>query len=294
MRNWIFLPFILFLVTTQKARCESDDLDTQIVLNTFKISNPKSSATVFVLSPRNPGAPYLMVTALHVFSKMDGDDATLYLRKKDDKDPDLWVKVPLKIKVRENGKALWTKHADADVAVLPFTPPADVAISGLSIDRLASDDTLKQFEIHPGDPLKCIGYPHPNQFNSGPAWFPVVRLGCIAGYPLTPMLKYRTFLADIDIFEGNSGGPVYFTDSGRIVGGKTHDGRIQFIVGMVSEQHFIDDKYETPYESGQFRHRLNLGVIVNAATIRETIDLLPKSALGTASGAPSVDAKSGK
>ncbi len=277
MRPFCVLSLACVLIAAPSARCESDDLDTQLMLNTFKISNPKSSATVWAIARPAAETQVILVTAAHVFSKMEGDEATLNLRKKDDKDADIWVKSPIKIKVRNDGKPLWTKHPDADVAALFFTPGADNRIAGLSLDLLATDDTLKKNEIHPGDTLKCTGFPHPVQFNSGAAWFPVVRLGCIAGFPLTPMSKYKTFLADINIFEGNSGGALYFTEANRFVAGKTQPGRIQFIIGLLSEQHFINDKFDTTYESGQFKHRLGLGVIANSGMIRETIDLLLKS-----------------
>lgn len=283
MRPIIVLPLMCVLFAAFNLCAETDDLDTQLMLNTFKISNPKSSATVFVIVRPSPDDAkknqYVLVSALHVFSKMEGDEATLYLRKKEGKDSDEWAKVAVKLKVREDGKALWTKHPNADVAVLPFSPPPDAPVAGLPLSLLATDEMLKHYEIHPGDTLKCTGYPHPNQFDTGAAWFPVVRQGCIAGFPLTPSTKYKTFLADFNTFEGNSGGPVYFTENNRYYGGKTQEGRIQFILGLLSLQHFINDKYDNVYESGTFRHRLCLGVIVNAAMIRETIELLPKSAL---------------
>ena len=33
--------------------------------------------------------------------------------------------------------------------------------------------------------------------------------GRIASYPITPTSKTRTFLLDFEVFEGNSGGPVF-------------------------------------------------------------------------------------
>ena len=273
------------------ARCESDDLDTQLMLNTFKISNAKSNATVWALALPAPDACVILVSAAHVFTKMEGDEATLNLRKKDSKDEDLWIQAPVKIKIRNEDKALWTKHPDADVAVMRYATPLGLCLTGVPLELLATDEILKQYEIHPGDTLKCTGYPHPVQFNSGSAWFPIVRQGCIAGFPLTPMSKYKTFIADINVFEGNSGGAFYCTDSNRFYNGKTQGGRVQFIIGLLSEQHFLNDKYETAYESGTFKHRLGLGVVVNAKMIRETIDLLKKSEPQVPLSSVSTDAK---
>jgi hypothetical protein len=168
--RWIgVLSCACVLFAASIARCSSDDLDTQLMLNTFKISNAKSNATVWALARPAPDTGVILVSAAHVFTKMEGDEATLNLRKKDFKDADLWVKEPVKIKIRNDGKALWTKHPDADVAVMLYAPPQGLAITGVSPELLATDEMLKQYEIHPGDTLKCTGYPHPVQFNSGSA-----------------------------------------------------------------------------------------------------------------------------
>ncbi len=281
MRAALLTLPLLVAVIGLNSHAQSDDLDTQVVLNTFKIGNPKSSATVFIMSRPAPDdekkTQFFLVTALHVFSKMEGDEATLHLRKLVGKSGDEWVKAPTKIKVRQDGKDLWTKHPTADVAVMPFTPPADVPVRGLPLDLLATDEQLKLYEIHPGDTMKHVGYPHPNQFEANAAGFPIVRQGCIASYPLIPTAKNKTFICDFNTFEGNSGGPVYFTENNRYYGGQTQTGRVQLILGLLSLQHFLNDKFENPYESGVFKHRLGLGVIVQAPIVRETIELLFKA-----------------
>lgn len=282
MQKNILIVTLVCVCSLSFAESAPSDLDTQLVLSTFRISNPKSSATVFFLTREIADGnakkmQRILVTANHVLEKAEGEEATLFLRKKETKDgEDSWTKSPFKIKIRDKEKLLWSRVAGVDVAVMVVTLPGEIEVPALPLDLLASDATLKKYEIHPGDTIKCVGYPHPNQFTPNEAWFPVVRQGCIAGYPLLPTKKTRTFLADFNTFEGNSGGVVYLSENNRFYEGKTQEGRTQMILGLLSSQHFLDEKFTHVYESGTFRQRLGLGSIVWASAIREAIELLPK------------------
>jgi S1-C subfamily serine protease len=81
---------------------------------------------------------------------------------------------------------------------------------------LIDDQKLSEFEIHPGDELNVLGYPL-GFGNVGD--FPVLRSGKIASYPLVPTSENPFFLPDFRVFQGNSGGPVYFVQSNRVYGG---------------------------------------------------------------------------
>ena len=95
----------------------------------------------------------------------------------------MYEKAPVKLRVRQAGKVLWTKHPSLDVAILPVALPADVVVPTVSVDLLASDADLKKYEIHPGDTVRSIGYPHPNQFEPSMAGFGVVRRDASPGFP---------------------------------------------------------------------------------------------------------------
>ena len=125
-----------------------------------------------------------MVTAEHILSRTKGDEVTVVLHKR--KPDGTYEKAPTKLRVRQAGKILWKKHPAADVAILPISPPAESVPAVVPIDLLASDADLERNEIHPGDSVHCLGFPHPNQFEPSEAGFGVVRSGCIAGYPLLP------------------------------------------------------------------------------------------------------------
>lgn len=258
--------------TTQPA-----DLHTQLMLSTFKLANPESTGTSFVLCRPLPGEPsrkqYILVSAEHAFSKMKGDKATLLLRK--DEGNDSYEKRPLTLTVRKTGKDLWTRHPTQDVAVMVITPPPDAPIPAPSVDLLADDAELKKYEIHPGDLLHSMGYPHANQFSAGEEGFSVVRLGCLASFPLLPTRERHTFLVDFNVFEGDSGGPVYLCETNRWYNGKAHSGPTGLILGVVSGQHWLNEDFKAVYQSATFHQRLGLAIVVHASAVKEAIDLLP-------------------
>ncbi|HUY35878.1 MAG TPA: trypsin-like peptidase domain-containing protein [Pirellulales bacterium] len=276
----LLLTVATCLATSGTARADADDLGTRLMHSTFKLTNGTTNGTVFLLSrPKADGQPQtILITAAHVVEQMVGDEVDLLTRKHG---PDDSVeKVPVKIRLRQEGKPLWAKHPALDVAALAITLPKDVEPMLLSVDLLATDDMLKQYEVHPGDLLRCVGYPHSGQFESNPAGFPVARLGCVASFPLVPTKKTNGFLFDFNVFEGDSGAPVFLEEHNRFYAGKSHEGRVQLILGLISGQHMIDEQYKMIYQSGMTRHRMGLAIVVHGASIREAIELLPKPSEG--------------
>jgi hypothetical protein len=281
------VPGILFvglaLACGRPLHAQERDLDTRMMLATYKVANAESTGTGFILSRPSPGEPgrsqYLLVTARHVLERMKGEEATIVFRKK--AADGAFAKVPLRLRIRKDGKDLWTKHPTADVGVIEITPPPEAAPPTVPVDLLATDATLARYEVHPGDLVKSVGYPHANQFEPSPSGFAVARLGCIASYPLLPTKQTRTFLFDFNVFEGDSGSPVYLSENGRIFGDKGEPARAQAILGLVSGQHFLDEEFKMVYQTGKFRHRMGMGIVVHATLIRETIDLMPQKAKGT-------------
>jgi hypothetical protein len=205
---------------------------------------------------------YVLVTAAHVFEAIGGDTAILALRKKE---PDGgYTATPWPIKLRDNGKPLYVKAPDADVAALYVDMPDDLNVVILPNSFLADDDALKQFEIHPGDELLCLGFP---LYISSESGFPILRSGKIASYPIIPTTINKHIYFDFRVFEGNSGGPVYFVDHDRVYGGTTHLGEtVQFVLGLVTSQ------LESRVYNNQF---VELASVVPAPYIREAINLLP-------------------
>jgi hypothetical protein len=257
---------------------EHFELNTILMRSTFKIQGENGYAgTAFILGKPlkknldKPRAFYVLITAAHVLEKMTGNKATLFLRKKVG---NIYEKIPHPITIRDTNKELWIKHPEADVAAMYVSLPNNIDIALISIDFLADDETFRKHEIHAGDELLCLGYPFSAEANS--AGFPILRSGKIASYPIIPAKEMKYFLFDFEVFKGNSGGPVYFVQSGRTIGNSMHVGTIQFIAGLVSQEYFFSEKTKSLYEEQTILHPLALAKIIYAQFIKETIELLPE------------------
>jgi hypothetical protein len=259
---------------------EMPDIHTVFMRSTFKLAGKASGrnasyvGTVFILAKPfaadQQKAHFVLVTAGHVLKNMVGDDAVLFLRKKTG---DTFQKMLFPIKIRKNGKSLWTDHPEADIAVMYVKLPVDADVIPVATALLATDEMLKQFSVHPGDRLSCLGFPQGIEANE--AGFPILRSGQIASYPLVPTKIVKSFVFDFNVFEGNSGGPVYLSDSNRIYGGTTNLGTVQFLVGLVSEQASFTEEIKMGKKKLMLPHQLGLAIVIHASLIREALDLLP-------------------
>jgi hypothetical protein len=149
--------------------------------------------------------------------------------------------------------------------------PDDVPLTGVTPIFLAGDDRLNDVEVHPGDEIGVLGFP---LVATAPGGFPILRSARIASYPLVPAKSVKGFLVDLFLHPGNSGGPAYFTFVNRFYKGNIHLGVEQGILGLVIQE----SRSNVP----EFKDKaLNLGVIVPAVFIKETIDLLVNDTTGT-------------
>ena len=251
------------------------DINTILMRSTFKISGKETLGTAFIIGRPVPGESeklfYVLVTAAHVLQDIKEDHAILYLRRKDGEE---FVKFQYRLQIRKDDQPLWTKHPEADVAVMYVRLPKEADVKLLPMSLLVTEQQLEEYEIHPGDVLSCLGYPYGAEANQ--SGFPILRSGQIASYPLTPTSKIQTFLFDFRVFGGNSGGPVYFVSSNRTYGGGVRLGQtINVLAGLVSEEKVIKEEIRSLTETRLAKHPLSLAVVVHAALIRETIELLP-------------------
>lgn len=252
------------------------ELNTLLMESTFKIEGRGSIGTGFLLGrpyPNRPGQSRpVLVTAAHVLEDAQGEQATLVLRRR--RGALDWERLPITLPIRDGTTLRWTKHPDADVAVMYVTVPPTAVGQLLPTTLLAEDAVLAELEIHPGDELNCLGYPFGQE--STPAGFSILRSGKIASYPLLPTKETKTFLLDFRVFNGNSGGPVYFVDANRVYGGRLHLGvEHHFIVGLVTSEIRITQEIQEIYGRRQETYPLALAQVVHASLIREAIRLLP-------------------
>jgi hypothetical protein len=243
--------------------------------STFKLRGDGRVGTVFILGRPQKTNPvlgeYVLITAHHVLDTIKADFATLFLRQPMGTS---YRNLPEQIQIRDNGKPLWVKHPEVDVAAMLISIPVEARFTLLSTNYLATDSVFRALEIAPGDELNCLGFPFGIQAND--AGFPILRSGKIASYPLVPASEIKTFLLDFEVFGGYSGGPVYYYAPLRLVGG----GLIpptQFIAGLATKQRYAKEKVTTSLETREIFHSLGLAIIVNAHYILETINMLPNN-----------------
>jgi len=248
---------------------------TDVIMATVRLTNPKSSATGFILVRPKKNDEHsdrmVLVTAAHVLEKSEGDEITIGFRRKDADGG--FVRLPVPLKVRDGGKPLWIKHAQHDVAAIDVEAPPGIEQSRLTVDQLATLDDIKAVE--PGEIVNCVTYPHAPVFEPNQPGFAVVRMGCMASYPLVSLAKEPTFLVDYNAFEGDSGGPVIWKSTALKSSDGTGGRPTIKILGLVQGQHLFKQRFDLPYESGESRKSLGLGIVLNAQAIRDTLDQLP-------------------
>ena len=117
-----------------------------------------------------------------------------------------------------------------------------------------------------GDEMLALGFPRGLAANA--AGFPILRAGKVASFPIAPARIFPTFLLDFAVFPGNSGGPVFMSGPARHATADPAQPRpdVEFIAGLLTQQ--VDVNGE----------RLDIGVVVNAKYIRETLDLIKNPA----------------
>jgi len=266
--------FAFLAVCTGQAGAQETNLAIALMTSTVKIEAPGSVGTGFVLGqPLKADASrlvYVLVTAAHVFAEAKADTAVVHLRKKVGEG---FERLPVPLPIRASGKPLWVQHPTADVAAMRIKLPDAAHVVLASTDLLATDDTLRQLAVGPGEELLVLGFLFGAESSS--AGFPILRSGRIASYPLLPTKDVKTFLMDFQVFKGNSGGPVFLMATARQSSGGLSLGRFLSVLGLVSQEQEVKERIESLDEVAVRTHRLALAVVIHAHFIRETIDALP-------------------
>lgn len=254
-RKW----FILLLAISAAQLSVAADFATAVMNATFKLYNPASTATCFIVRRSAPDTNFYLVTAAHVFAQAKGDTATLVLRQS--QADGSFKRHDYTIHIRKDGNVLWIRHPKEDVAVLRLSEPLPVAVAALPFKAIASDTRFKAAGVNVCSPLFVLTYPERLEADS--AGFPVARQGIFASPPLLPLSTNSTYLADYTAAAGDSGGPVF------IEGPDGH----ALVVGIVIGRYHYDVRVENDYEKSLVYHPLGLGKILRAQFVRETIDL---------------------
>lgn len=150
--------------------------------------------TAFLINaPRPDGAPRtVLVTAHHVVAGMSASDARVGWRV--EVPGGGWRFAPEPLRIRdEAGAPAWVKHPDRDIAVMEVSAPPVFGRAAIPLAWLADGDSIDTWQVGPGDELFTLGFPR--GYASNTAGFPILRVGRVGSWPLTPNRELSGFLA---------------------------------------------------------------------------------------------------
>lgn len=243
------------------------DLPVELIHATVQLEQPlghgtRTVGTGFLVSETAPdGSPRtVLITANHVFAGMPGAKAKIGYRIENADGS--WSYAPQELRIRDQaGHELWTHHPNRDVAAISVKAPPEFAKAAIPVTYLATDETFQKYQVGAGDEMMALGFPRGLAANQ--AGFPILRSGRVASYPIAPAKIFPTFLLDFSVFPGNSGGPVFMSDQAhRRPGAPGTSDDVEFIAGLLTQQVELNNE------------RLEIGIVVQARYIRETLALM--------------------
>lgn len=240
------------------------DLTVALINATVQIDQPtgdgaRTVGTGFLLNaPRPDGTPRtVLVTAGHVLDRMPDETARIGWRAPQGDGG--WRFDPQPLDIRDEEQPLWTRHPTQDVAVMEITAPDAFARAAIPLSWLADENAFDAAEVGPGDEMLSLGFPRGLSANR--AGFPILRVGRIASWPLSPVAAFPTFLLDFAVFPGNSGGPVFWTPTARRRTAAEADDH-PYVAGVLTQEVIVQDE------------RLGIGVVAHAEYVRQAIQQL--------------------
>lgn len=283
MRKTSTLFLIIFIAIISPKESTSQNINEIMMRATYQISGPdvdgnEIMGSCFIVGKRlkndSTKSYYVLVTAKHVLEDINGDKAQIKVRIRL-ADSSYNVNNII-FNIRDKGKNLYysPKDSSIDVASIYMALPEQIDLELIPADYLADDDYLKSIEIHPGDNVFCVGFPFGRSSNE--YFFPILTDGIISSYPILPSKTYKRILLNINIFSGNSGGPIYLYQFGRTINHNTYFDRSFFkIIGLLSKE-FVKTK---DYEAGKIKFTettyMKIAEIIPSVYIKELIDSMP-------------------
>jgi len=269
---------ILLLATPSAHATEADDsanghdgnFASRMLEATFKFFHPNSTSTCFLIADHgdnetdNDEPVLYLVSSGHTFERTRGETAVLVLRERDGNGS--YQRHDFTIPIREGDQPLWVQHETEDVGVLRLTGPLPVPVNALPLASVADESAIRDARLQIGGQLLVLTFPH--RFEAHPAGLPVARLGIFASPPQLPVSDQPNFLADFATFSGDSGGPAF-------VAADDHN---PLLVGVVIAEVNHNSTMSDSYEERRIRYPLNLGRVVHATFIRDTIEAARQAA----------------
>jgi len=260
-------------------------LPSELIAATVQIEQvlPGGARTIgtgFLVSDPTPdGHPRtVLITANHVLKNMPGAQAHIGYRLQGKGGAWTFDPQPLTIRTRADAP-LWRRHPTRDVAAIVVKAPDAFAKAAIPLAWLAGDETFTRYGVGPGDEMMVLGYPQGLSANA--AGFPILRAGRVAS-PIDASAVSPTFLLDFRVFPGNSGGPVFISDPDRRDPTSDRAEPAAFVAGILTQQVEVNSQ------------PLQIGIVTEAAFIRQTLTLLDQPAVASATPEPATETPTAK
>jgi hypothetical protein len=218
-------------------------------------SEPVMGSGFLVRGPRT-GQVWL-ITAAHIFNIVKSANFKLLLRLNSAAAANTGIE--FEVPLQKAGHKLYKAHRQYDLAALLVAMPANAAYNVLSPDMFAREEDFKTGNVEAGSSLLIFGYPYGSVF--GNTGYAMVRSGIISSFPLLPVREFPCFLADFEVFEGNSGSLVVFSGQQK-----------KMVAGMVLEEVFLEELRPGKKNTLLRRHGLGLARVLNADIIKKFIE----------------------
>src|SRR5512133_3108957 len=141
------ITLALVVLSSVVVLAEEGSFTEAIMRSTFRIAEPDSQGTAFILGKPDPTnkdrSSFVLITAAHVLEGISGEMATLFLRTREG---DTYTKLPHQIRVRSGSQPLWKRHHEVDVAVMFVSIPRKADIYLASTELLATDEQIKKLD----------------------------------------------------------------------------------------------------------------------------------------------------
>jgi hypothetical protein len=163
------------------------------------------------------------------------------------------------------------------LAALPcFPDPTKFDLKTIPVSLFASSDFLKQHRVTEGEPVLFVGFFY--QFPGTKRMEPIVRQGIIAmmqdeKIPFVSVAE-RLYLADLHVFGGNSGSPV-FINLGGIHGNTIVPGQDYRLFGVINGEITEDESFNlelTTTLRGSGKANSGVSTIVPADEVQALLD----------------------
>jgi hypothetical protein len=172
----------------------------------------------------------------------------------------------------------FSKDESVDLAVMPLGVKDTVDVEAFPVSLFATEDVIEKSQIAEGDSVLYTGYF--SNFPNMKRVQPIVREGFIAMFPnelinTTLHKPGKIYLADIHVYEGNSGGPLFVNIAGFRNGSVIAGGFPYLLLGVVSGYYSEDAEFKLNVATtleGKAKGNSGIATVVPADELKKILD----------------------